>query len=66
MTPYLLKMQKELADEVVIVRLNADENKTLIKEMKIDVLPTLILYENNVIKWKNSGYISEIDLKKQL
>lgn len=66
MTPYLLKMQKELADKVVIVRLNADENKTLIKEMKIDLLPTLILYENNVIKWKYSGYISEIDLKKQL
>lgn len=66
MTPYLLKMQKDLADKIVIIRLNADEHKTLIKEMKIDELPTLLLYENKEIKWKHSGYISEEDLKKQL
>ena len=66
MTPYLLKMQKDLADKVTIIRLNADENKTLISEMKIDELPTLLLYENKELKWKHSGYISEEDLKKQL
>ncbi|PWA07222.1 thioredoxin domain-containing protein [Flavobacterium psychrotolerans] len=66
MAPYLTKMQTEMADKVVIVRLNADENKTMLKELKIDELPTLILYENKEIKWKHSGYISEEDLKKQL
>jgi thioredoxin len=66
MSPYLDKMQKDLADKVVIIRLNADENPTLVKEMKILELPTLILYENKEIKWKHSGYISEEDLKKQL
>jgi len=66
MTPYLLQMQKNLADRVTIIRLNADENKTLISEMKIDELPTLLLYENKELKWKHSGYISEEDLKKQL
>jgi len=66
MSPYLLKMQKEMSDKVTIIRLNADENPTLIKEMKILELPTLILYENKAIKWQNSGYISEEDLKKQL
>ncbi|WP_395050095.1 rhodanese-like domain-containing protein [Flavobacterium sp.] len=66
MAPYLDKMQKEMADKLVIIRLDADENKTLISEMKIDELPTLILYQNKEIIWKNSGYISEEDLKKQL
>jgi thioredoxin len=66
MTPYILQMQKDLADKVTIVRLNADENKTLISEMKISELPTLILYENKEVKWKHSGFISEEDLKKQL
>jgi thioredoxin len=66
MAPYLLQMQKDLADKVVIIRLDADENKTLMKEMKIDELPSLFLYENKEIKWKHSGYISEEDLKKQL
>ncbi len=66
MTPYLLKMQKEMADKVVIIKLDADANKTLVKEMKIDELPTLILYKNKKILWKNSGFITEKDLKKQL
>ncbi len=66
MTPYLLKMQKEMADKVTIVRLNADENKTLISELKIDELPTLLIYKNNTILWKHSGFISEEDLTKQL
>jgi thioredoxin-related protein len=59
-------MQKDCAEKVDIIRLDADENKTLIQEMKIDELPTLILYENKKIIWKHSGYISEEDLRKQL
>ena len=66
MTPYLLKMQKEMADKVTIVRLNADENKTLISQLKIDVLPTLFIYKDNKILWKHSGFISEEDLTKKL
>jgi len=66
MTPFLLKMQKEMVDKVTIVRLNADENKTLISQMKIDELPTLIIYKNNQILWKHSGFINEEDLTKQL
>ncbi len=66
MAPYIKKMQSEIVDNVVIIRLNADKNKTIIKELKIDELPTLILYENKEIKWKHSGFISEEDLKKQL
>ena len=67
MTPYLLKMQKEMADKVVIIRLNADENQNLNKRNEnLTNLPTLLLYENKEIKWKHSGFISEEDLKKQL
>lgn len=66
MAPFLDKMQKEMADKLVIIRLDADENKTLIKELNINGLPTLLLYENRKLKWKNSGYISEEDLKIQL
>ena len=66
MTPYVLQMQKDLADKVTIIRLDADKNKTLISEMKISELPTLLLYDKAAVKWKHSGFISEDDLKKQL
>lgn len=66
MEPYLLKMQKEMADKVVIIRIDVDKNETLATQMKIEQLPTMILYENKAEKWKNIGFIKEEDLKKQL
>lgn len=66
MAPYLAKMQKEENDDVVIIRLDADKNKTLMESMKISVLPTLYVYDNGVKKWEHSGFISEEDLRKQI
>lgn len=67
MAPYLLQMQKDLTDKVVVIRLNSDENKTIMAELKISELPAVLLYENKVLKWKHTGsFISEEDLKKQL
>lgn len=66
MTPFILKMQNEMKEQLVILRLNADENKTLLSEMKISELPTLLFYHNKEVQWKHTGFISEEDLKKQL
>lgn len=66
MEPYIQKMQKEMSDKVVIIRLNADENKTIMQELKISELPTLVLYKNKEVKWQKSGFTSEEDIKKQL
>ena len=66
MTPYITKMQTELADSVTIIRLDADKNKTLMTEMKISELPTLLLYEKAAVKWRKSGFISEEELRKQI
>jgi len=66
MKPYLLKMQSDLKDKITIVRLNADENKTIISDLKLDGLPVLLRYENGELKWKHIGFISEEDLMKQL
>lgn len=66
MTPYLLKMQTELKDKVTIVRLNADENKTMVSKLKVGDLPALFLYKNGTVTWEHKGFISEQDLRKQL
>ncbi len=66
MKPYILQMQTDLKDKITLIRLNADENKTLISDLKIDELPAILMYENAELKWKHLGFISEEDLKKQL
>ena len=66
MKPYILQMQKDLGEKIVIIRLDADTNKTVMADLKISELPTLLLYDHAAVTWKHSGIISEADLKKQL
>ncbi len=66
MKPYIIKLQDELKDQIKIVQLDADENKTLVKQMALDTLPVIIVYENGKEVWRNLGYISEEELRKHL
>ena len=66
MEPYLLKMQNDLKDKITIIRLHADENKTLVEALKFDGLPVILIYENGKEVWRNIGYLSEEELKKHL
>lgn len=66
MEPFILKMQKEMADKVVIIRIDADKNKTLAETMKISSLPTILIYENKAVQKKIIGLTTEENLKKQL
>lgn len=66
MAPYMKQMQTDMKGKVNIVRLNADENKTLISQLKIDELPAILYYEGAILKWKHLGFMSENELKKQL
>lgn len=66
MAPYMEKLGGNYNGKMTVSRLNADENKTLIREMKIDTLPVLLLYENGKVVWQHKGFISEEELKKQL
>jgi len=66
MKPYLEEISKDMADKVVVIRINADDNRALCKEMKIDALPVLQLYKNKTLIWKNTGYIGKENILKQL
>lgn len=66
MKPYIIKLQTELKDQIKIVQLDADENKTIVDQLKLEGLPVIIVYENGQEVWRNMGYISEEELRKHL
>ena len=66
MAPYLTKMQEELKGKITLVKLDADENKTLMESMKLNELPVILIYENGKETWRNLGYLSEEDLKLKI
>ena len=66
MKPYLEEISKEMVDKVVVIRINADDNHALCKELKIDALPVLQLYKNKTLSWTNAGFIEKAEVVKQL
>jgi len=66
MKPYLDEISKDMADNVVIIRINADNNQALCKELKIDELPVLQLYKNKLLTWTNTGFMNKADIVKNL
>ena len=66
MKPYLEEITKDMADSLVVIRINADDNQALCKELKIDALPVLQVYKNQALIWNNSGYIGKEEVLKHL
>jgi thioredoxin len=66
MKPYLEEIKSEMADKVLLIRINADDNQALCKEMKIDALPVLLVYKKQVLTWKNLGFIEKEEVVKEL
>lgn len=66
MKPYLEEISKEMADKVVVIRINADDNQALCKELNIDALPVLHLYKSQSLTWANTGFIDKANVAKML
>lgn len=66
MKPYIEEIAKEKSNEVKVIRIDADANQLLSKELKIDALPVLQLYKNQKVVWSNQGFIEKAAVVNQL
>ena len=66
MKPYLEEISNEMANKVVVIRINADDNQALCKELNIDVLPVLQVFKNQKLTWSNIGFIDKKGVEKKL
>jgi thioredoxin len=66
MKPYLDEISKDMKEEVKVIRIDADKNKSLLQELKIDGLPVLILYKAGLQTWRNDGFIEKAEVLPKL
>ncbi len=66
MEPYLKEIAVDMKDKVNVVRINADDNQALCKELGVEGLPVLQIYKNKTLRWSNEGFIEKKDVVKQL
>lgn len=66
MKPYLDEIATNMKDKVEVIRINADDNQALCKELNIDALPVLMIYKTKNLAWTHLGYIAKEEVLKKL
>jgi thioredoxin len=66
MKPYLDEISKDMKEEVTVIRIDADQNKLLLQELKIDGLPVLIMYKDGIQTWRNVGFIDKAEVLSKI
>lgn len=66
MKPFLDKISTEMAGKVTFIRIDADQNSRLCKEMGVAALPVLKVYRDGKETWNHTGFADEETLRAQL
>jgi thioredoxin 1 len=63
MTPILDELKNEMGDEVTIVKVDVDKNPQAAQTYGVRGVPTLILFKEGKVLWKQSGVRQVSELK---
>lgn len=66
MAPYIQQVKKQLGDAVRVIKIDVDKNQSLAQSMQIQGVPTLVIFKNGEMKWRQSGVVPAHTLAAEL
>ncbi|MDR0575127.1 MAG: hypothetical protein LBG96_14105 [Tannerella sp.] len=66
LVPVVDALKKEYAEQLKTVEIELEENPAIIKDQKIEALPTLILFRQSKPVWRHKGFINETELSQTI
>ena len=55
MQPILQQVHAQLGDKVRIIKIDVDKNQQLASELNVSSVPTIAIFQNGEIKWRQPG-----------
>lgn len=66
MKPVLEELKKKMGNKIIILKIGIDKNISLSSEYRIQSVPTLVLWKQGEIIWRQSGALSLNELEQIL
>lgn len=66
MAPILKEVKSRLKEQVTILKVDVDKNQEAANAYQVQGVPTLILFQHGIIKWRQSGVVNAAQLEQVL
>ena len=64
--PILEEVKQKLGDKVTIIKIDVDQNQSVANQYQIRSVPTLIIFKNGQIRWRQAGVFPTNELERLL
>jgi thioredoxin 1 len=66
MAPILHDLKNKVGDHATILKIDVDKNPEIAAQYGIQSVPTLMIFKEGQLKWRQSGVVSATDLQSLL
>lgn len=63
LSPILDKLAEDYTDNIIILKVDIEKNRDIVKEYSIKSIPTIIFYKNEMIVDKKVGNLSRVEIE---